>query len=412
MNFRSAIDAAQADIQGGFNDPFMIYRDNNGEWQVEYPAAANGETADWVAGAKEQDPFAAELSAGDFISSDYSDVYDTVLLNRLRAEFYAERASGGDWEHLSAFVNFMEDNVDEFSRKTKDYLITLDKPFAELAKMCPFNMATEHEGRNFNESLAPDAVDYIENAVYDRLVAAEKAPPPKRVIEGYEEKLCIQFGGRETVLAENQDKEQPYLVCSVKWDNPLGIEERYDGIITDNYVEAMREFVGRVDKLGLEIETAREAAGLPLQPLDSGYCLPDSKNTDWNGKVVIIKPENLAPEYRSAEHQYILCSGGNGARPDALGQAVFAQELFSGRKMRYERHQIAGIADPARMPEWAKIKLAELTGQKERDAAKPPEKKPSLLGKLDDNKEKVARDKEANKGKSAPKKRRDTEVTD
>jgi hypothetical protein len=34
------------------------------------------------------------------------------------------------------------------------------------------------------------------------------------------------------------------------------------------------------------------------------------------------------------------------------------------------------------------------------------------IGKLDENKEKVARDKEANKGKSAHKKRRDTEVTD
>jgi hypothetical protein len=243
-------------------------------------------------------------------------------------------------------------------------------------------------------------------------VPAEKALPPKRVIEGYEEKLCIPFGGRETVLAENQEKEQSYLVCSIKWDNPLGMEERYDGVVTDDYVEAMREFVGRVDKLGLEIETAREAAGLPLQPLGSGYCLPDIQNADWKGHVVIISPEHIAPEYRSAEHQLILCTGGYGANHAARGQAVFAQELFSGKKMRYERFQVAGIADPARMPEWAITKLAELTGQQERDAMKSSDKKPSLLGKLDENKEKVVRDKEKNKGKSAHKKHRDTEVRD
>ncbi len=506
MDFRSVIDVVRDEIEDSMGDPFLVYRDAKGEWQFEFTQTSTGETADWVAGAKEKDPFAMNLSAGDFISSDYFDIYNTVMLNRLRMEYYAERTSGKEERSLGAFINFLEENVDGFSRKTKDYLITLDKPFAALVTMCPFNMATEREGWSFNESLAPDAVDYIENAVFDRLLAAEKAAPPKRVIEGYEEKLCIRFGGRETVLAENQEESQPYLVCSVKWDNPFGAEERYDGIVTEDYTEAMREFVGRVDKLGLEIETARKAAGLPLHPLDSGYCLPDSKNADWNDKVVIIKTEYLAPEYRSAEHQYIFCTGGNGARPDALGQAVFAQELFTGRKMRYERHQIAGLADPARMPEWTKIKL-ELLQDKEvfefggyhfkperkfgkgevdkqlatdsrpskndiqyamrnmsRDnelrignfagkndwshdafyaAAKgsdadifrclengklyvpgenelfrysePPQrargaKKPSMLEKLDDNKEKVARDKETKQGKAAPKKHRDAEV--
>ena len=44
--------------------------------------------------------------------------------------------------------------------------------------------------------------------------------------------------------------------------------------------------------------------------------------------------------------------------------------------------------------------------------AKAADKKPSLLGKLDDNKQKVERDKAANKDKPATKKRGSTEVTD
>jgi hypothetical protein len=207
------------------------------------------------------------------------------------------------------------------------------------------------------------------------------------------------------------------LVCSIKWDNPFGVEERYDGIVTDDYVEAMREVVKRVDALGLAIETARKEGGLSIQTLTYKDCLPDSQHESWEGKLAVIKPEALMPEYRSAESQLILCTGGNGTNPNAWGQAVFAQELFTGKKMKYERRQIAGLADPAKLPEWAVTKLAGLERQTEPEAAKQnppalPDKKPSLLGKLDDNKGKVERDKGAKGGKNKPKKSKEPEVGD
>ena len=183
-----------------------------------------------------------------------------------------------------------------------------------------------------------------------------------RNIDGYEEIFSIQLAGRYVVLAENVKEANPYLVCNIRWDNPLGVDEYYDGAVTDDYVEAVREFSNRVNVLAESIEAARRESGLPRQTLTAADCLPDSHNIDWEGKAIIIKPDSLAREYRSAEHQLALCTGGNGSRPDAIGRAVFVKELYNDKAYRYDRHKIAGLADPAKMPTWAIDKLAEYTG--------------------------------------------------
>jgi hypothetical protein len=69
-------------------------------------------------------------------------------------------------------IDFFEENVNSFSHTVTDYLIELDRPFRVLEKMCPFNMATDWPGWRFNEDLAADAVDRIEDA-------AEKLSRPK-----------------------------------------------------------------------------------------------------------------------------------------------------------------------------------------------------------------------------------------
>ena len=251
--------------------------------------------------------------------------------------------------------------------------------------------------------------------------------PQKRNIEGYEEKFCIELAGKYVVLAENPTADDPYLVCNVKYDNPLGLEERYDGTASDNYIEAMREFVNRVDGMLGTLETERCESGLPLQTLTAADCIPGSENADFEGKLIIIKPEILSPEYRSSQHQLALCTGGFGASANARGTAVFAEELYSGKKCGYRRHQIAGLADPSKLPEWAVDKLteyqkkdelgtkAEITPQADKNpkekAVETPKKKPTLQEKLDNAKQKV-RDNAAQKddgGKKSKKKDREAD---
>jgi len=165
----------------------------------------------------------------------------------------------------------------------------------------------------------------------------------------------------------------------------LGLEERYDGVITGDFLEAMREFVTRIDSFLKTLESERSESGLPLQTLTGEHCVKGSQNADWEGKLIIVMPDILSPEYRSAEHQLALCTGGFEAKAEASGRAVYIEELYSGKKCRYNRSQIAGIADPSKLPEWAKTKLAALNGENEK-----PQKPATFQEKFDNAKKKAA----------------------
>ena len=74
-----------------------------------------------------------------------------------------------------------------------------------------------------------------------------------------------------------------------------------------------------------------------------------------------------------------ICNGGFGASPNSRGNAVFCKDLYSGKESRFERYDVAGIIDPAKMPEWAKLKVSSLEKQQEKPAQKPQSKQPPSL---------------------------------
>ena len=117
----------------------------------------------------------------------------------------------------------------------------------------------------------------------------------------------------------------------------------------------------------------------PPKVLTAADCLPNVQDADLNGKIIVIKPEALAPEYRRAERQIKICNGGFGASPNSRGNAVFCKDLHSGKESRFERYDVAGIIDPAKMPKWAKLKLSALDKQQEKPAQKPQSKQPPSL---------------------------------
>jgi hypothetical protein len=141
-------------------------------------------------------------------------------------------------------------------------------------------------------------------------------------------------------------------------------------------------------------------------------CKPDSQNHDYTSKLIVVKACELKPEYRTADSQLMLCSHGNGARPNAIGTSVFGHELFSGENVCYGRHQIEGIANPAKMPDWAVEKMAVIESARamQKKALEVP--KPSLQDKLSKAKGKVAQEAAKNRERvNQPKKRKDMEVT-
>jgi hypothetical protein len=256
--------------------------------------------------------------------------------------------------------------------------------------MCPVNLATGHAGWEYNKDLAPDAVDQIgqriegiintrklaENSLEDdkqaqrgvqsAVEAGKSGDKSKRVIDGnYTEKFSVALAGREVFLAVDENEDAPYLVCTASRDNPLGVTEYTDGKVSADYIEAMREFVDRVDTLLITLEQER-AAFPTIQPtLTVADCVPGGIDKTLTGKVVVIKPDSLLPEYRTADHQLKIVQGGFGAEPNARGNAVFCKDLYSDKESRFERYDVAGVVDPAKLPQWAKDKLAYLEALKE-----------------------------------------------
>ena len=435
MDFRGAINRIMPDVQGGSNEPFIIYRDGHGGWHGDHTQNQYGEQYDWVNGAKEQDPFAVEFKGEDFANGSFPYVYDTVLCNRLRVEYFAAKFSDEDDVRLPAFLSFFAENAGSFSHTVTDYLTTLERPLAALAEMCPFNMNTEHDGWSYDEGLAQDAISRIENAVSDRLHIHVDKPISERQAPGeYKELNRISINDSDIILSENLDAENRYMVVENRYTpyyNNSGDNNIFTGH-TNDYLEAITEFTKKVqyniDCVQSRRDSRKRSAGIEHIELKSGDCLPGSGEADFTGKLIIVKANELKPEYRSAENQLVLCSHGNGARPNAIGTSVFGEELFSGDKVCYGRHQIHGIADETKLPQWATIKLALLEEvkepgenelfrydeplQKEKNRAEPKPSKPSMLGKLDENKRKVERDKAEKTGKPAPNKRGSYEHSD
>jgi hypothetical protein len=129
---------------------------------------------------------------------------------------------GAEHKKIYALLNFFEDNVSEFSQETLDYLLDVDRPLKALTGLCPFNMATGHEGWTFNEDLAPDAVDAIERRIETLLERRKtelidspqevKPANAKRVIDGYTEKFSVALAVREVFLAVDETQDAPYHV--------------------------------------------------------------------------------------------------------------------------------------------------------------------------------------------------------
>jgi hypothetical protein len=268
----------------GGDEPFLIYRDADGGWHCDFTQNQYGETFDWVEDAMNGDKAAFLARGQDFASDETPDLYDEVLCKRLRTEYYNVTTYDMDADHkkIYAVLNFFEDNAANFPDGMLDYLTQFDRPLDFLDKMCPFNLATGHEGWAYNKDLAPDAVEQISQRIEGIIntqklaenplegdkqarcgvqAAVESGKPDdksKRVIDGhYTEKFSVAFAGREVFLAVDETDDAPYLVCAARWDNPPGVTEYTDGEVFSDYIEAMRGFVDRVDALLITLEKER-----------------------------------------------------------------------------------------------------------------------------------------------------------
>jgi len=168
--------------------------------------------------------------------------------------------------------------------------------------------------------------------------------------------FAMHVGPREVLfLLDINSAETPYMVGYCDIMPGLGAEQLNEVVGSDDYLECVEEFLDRVQGQVDMVRTERALCGGPQDVLGKDHCLPsDGTEQDLRGRVVVIKPDVLRPEYRNAAHQIVYLFGGFGASANARGSAVFGYNVRSGEKSDWRRPDVLGILDPAKAPDWVK----------------------------------------------------------
>ena len=179
----------------------------------------------------------------------------------------------------------------------------------------------------------------------------------KRMAGDYVIIHAFHIGNREIVLGENPsgvDGER--YMCAFCQSN--GLMAGYTEVmVSDDYPELAKLFGERIaeqaEKTRIDLNGPK-IQGIHNTPITAEGCEVIGHQHDLRGKIVVIKPEVLRPEYRRATCQLHLCNGGFGASPNSRGSACSCTELYSGKTSRFERSDILGVIAPENLPKWAK----------------------------------------------------------
>lgn len=195
----------------------------------------------------------------------------------------------------------------------------------------------------------------------------------KRMAGSYEILHALCIGEREVVLGyDPENKNGNYYMIAFCEENDLF--SRYDNVIAcPDYAEMVELFAKRIAEQAHQVREQAEKEKREVtdnRVYDKWRCGTNpgchfvSHGDDLNGKVIVINPEILRREYRTATHQLQLCTGGFGAYPNSRGSAVFCTNLFNGSKSRFERSDVLAVMDRSVLPEWVEKKLNELQQHK------------------------------------------------
>ena len=185
----------------------------------------------------------------------------------------------------------------------------------------------------------------------------------KRMAGDYEIIQSVYIGDREIVVGEKQADtgDLPYLVACYESNAIMG--RYYDVVGSDDFPEIMEIYGQRImeqaQKTSAELSKPK-MQGIDDRPITVEGCTPLSHDDDLHGKVIVIKPEILRPEYRRATSQLKLCMGGFGAYPHSRGSAVYCTDIYTGRQSRFERRDILGVLESEKQPQWVRHYLSEL----------------------------------------------------
>lgn len=173
----------------------------------------------------------------------------------------------------------------------------------------------------------------------------------ERKVGEYEVINSFHIGDTELLLCENMHDENDLYYMTCKAERNELFERYYDVLASDDYVEIASIYA---DRLKNQVEKTKEEldnASYPYSIITDDMCKQEY-NESWVGKIVVVNPNVLRAEYRTASHQIMLCTGGNGANPRGLGTSVFGKHFSDGGETKFYRSDIMGVLKEEYYPEW------------------------------------------------------------
>jgi hypothetical protein len=186
----------------------------------------------------------------------------------------------------------------------------------------------------------------------------------------YEVVSSLRIAGKTMLLVEGMNPQKDMRYGVVQCTENSIITNYSQGILRDDYLEALKDFTERILDEATAIKTEHDARGLPAKLFGPADCYPHSYLQDIKGKVVAIKAEVLNPEYRRGDMQLVYAVGGFGTSASSRGNAVYCYHLNDGTHTRFERYQVLGVVK--KLPEWAEQSLAKIREDMYRTTAKKP----------------------------------------
>mgnify|MGYP006925863969 CR=1 FL=1 len=188
----------------------------------------------------------------------------------------------------------------------------------------------------------------------------------KRMAGDYEITNSFHIGDREIVIGENfADAGHPYMVAYC--DRNELFAKYYDVMTSVDYTEIVKLYGERICSQAELVLKSNKELDLPATVISKDDCVPDDYRKSINGKVIAINPDTLRNEYRRADRQLYLVTGGFGAEANSRGSAVFCKNLHTGENTRFERRDVLGEVKPDRLPDWAKEAIKKQKKKKHKD---------------------------------------------
>ncbi|MEG1513392.1 MAG: hypothetical protein RSD95_00745 [Clostridia bacterium] len=191
----------------------------------------------------------------------------------------------------------------------------------------------------------------------------------KRMADTYEITMATQIGGKEVVFGTDSANADPYL-CAFYTANEL-FGEYSECMVGDDYAQIIKLFGQRVQQQAGKVLAEQERVTVPLTRITAEDCFANDCSQSIEDKVVAIKPEALSPEYRTADHQLVLVTGGHGSHANARGNACFCTNLYSGKPTRWERYDVLGEVKPEKLPDWACKRHEEILRKQAKKSKNP-----------------------------------------